>query len=121
MIMRSRPTPIMLVGFACIVAASLTACANRTAPPLAPTDTPIAEEPTSDPTEAAVPPSSTRIIGYFTSWGIYDRNFQVTDVDGSRLTHLNYAFANVDYETFTCKIGDEWADLDKPYPGDVEG
>ncbi|MEC0246493.1 glycosyl hydrolase family 18 protein [Paenibacillus chitinolyticus] len=36
-----------------------------------------------------------KIVGYFTSWGIYGRNYQVKDIDGSKLTHLNYAFADI--------------------------
>nr|WP_156159986.1 hypothetical protein [Paenibacillus sp. E194] len=31
-------------------------------------------------------------VGYYTSWGIYGRNYQVTDIDASKLTHLNYSF-----------------------------
>ncbi|UOY92548.1 glycosyl hydrolase family 18 protein [Ectobacillus sp. JY-23] len=36
-----------------------------------------------------------KIVGYFTSWGIYGRNFQVEDIDGTKLTHINYAFADI--------------------------
>ena len=36
------------------------------------------------------PPS--RIIGYFSSWGIYDREYFVTDIAADKLTHINYAF-----------------------------
>ena len=38
-------------------------------------------------------------VGYFTQWGIYGRNFQLSKVQKSgaaaRLTHLNYAFGTV--------------------------
>nr|BAM67140.1 chitinase [Paenibacillus sp. FPU-7] len=44
-------------------------------------------------TPAAAP--SYNVVGYFTSWGIYDPNFQVTDLNASKLTHLNYAFADI--------------------------
>lgn len=36
-----------------------------------------------------------KIVGYFPSWGIYGRNYQVADIDASKLTHLNYAFADI--------------------------
>ena len=36
-----------------------------------------------------------RIVGYFASWSIYDRGYFVTDIPAEKLTHLNYAFANV--------------------------
>jgi chitinase len=60
--------------------------------------------------------SSGRIVGYFTSWGIYDRDFQVADVAAGDLTHLNYAFANV--VNGRCEIGDRWADVDRTLPSD---
>ncbi|WP_289356015.1 glycosyl hydrolase family 18 protein [Paenibacillus sp. S-12] len=39
--------------------------------------------------------SSYKSVAYFTSWGIYGRNYQVTDIDASKLTHLNYAFFDI--------------------------
>jgi chitinase len=41
------------------------------------------------------PKQDQKIIGYYPSWGIYGRNYQVADIDASKLTHLNYAFADV--------------------------
>ena len=39
-------------------------------------------------------------VGYFTQWGIYGRNYQLSKVQSSgqaaRLTHLNYAFALIE-------------------------
>jgi chitinase len=51
-----------------------------------------------------------RIVGYYTSWSIYQRDFQVADIPAGKLTHVNYAFANVDAETGECKLGDIWSD-----------
>lgn len=34
-------------------------------------------------------------VGYFIEWAIYDQDYQVEDIDGSQLTHLNYAFADI--------------------------
>lgn len=41
------------------------------------------------------PKQGQKIVGYFPSWGIYGRNYQVADIDASKLTHLNYAFADI--------------------------
>ena len=65
-----------------------------------------------------------KIVGYFTQWGIYGRNFRVQNLDtsgqASRLTHVNYAFGNVSPQG-TCFIentpgqGDAWADFQTPF------
>lgn len=61
-------------------------------------------------TDAPVPGSGPkRVIAYFTSWSIYDRNYQVSDVPASELTHLNYGFANISANG-ECVLGDEAAD-----------
>ncbi len=48
-----------------------------------------------------------RVIGYFTQWGIYGRNYKVRDIDRSgaatQLTHINYAFGNV--RNNRCEVG----------------
>ena len=41
------------------------------------------------------PPSEYKIVGYYAAWGVYMRQFFLSGVDVSRLTHLNYAFANI--------------------------
>ena len=58
-----------------------------------------------------------KVIAYFAEWAVYGRNFHVPDVDGSLVTHLNYAFLNV--TGGECAIGDSYAALDKAYPGDT--
>ncbi len=47
--------------------------------------------------EAAPATDSYKIVGYFPEWGIYDRNYQVKDIDASKLTHINYAFADISW------------------------
>ncbi|WP_416333041.1 glycoside hydrolase family 18 protein [Amycolatopsis echigonensis] len=72
-------------------------------------------------TEAA----SGKVVGYFTDWGVYDRNYHVKNIETSgsatKLTHLNYAFGNV--TGGGCAIGDAWADYQKTYDaaGSVDG
>ncbi len=59
-----------------------------------------------------------KVVGYFTDWGIYGRDFQVKDLDtngsAARLTHLVYAFGTV--AGGRCAAADGWADYEKPMP-----
>lgn len=58
-----------------------------------------------------------RIVGYYSSWGIYAREFFVTNIAADKLTHINYAFVNIS-DTGECLLGDPWADIQFPYPDD---
>ncbi len=67
-------------------------------------------------------------VGYFTQWGIYGRAFYVKNLDtsgaASNLTHINYAFANVNedglcFEDNIPGQGDAWADYQWPVPADL--
>ncbi|MEU5051628.1 glycoside hydrolase family 18 protein [Streptomyces sp. NPDC021096] len=66
-----------------------------------------------------------RVVGYFTNWGVYERNYHVKNIETSgsaaKLTHINYAFGNV--TGGKCAIGDAYADYDKAYDaaGSVDG
>jgi chitinase len=66
--------------------------------------------------------ASYRKVGYFTQWGIYGRNFQLSKVEASgaaaRLTHLNYAFGNVT-EAGVCESADAWADWQTPFSAEL--
>ncbi len=61
--------------------------------------------------------SGKRVIGYFAEWGVYGRNYPVKNIDTSgsaaKLTHINYAFANVVGNK--CQLGDTYADYDRFY------
>jgi chitinase len=70
---------------------------------------------------AAVPAeahSSKRVVGYYTNWSGYDRNFLVSDLvkngTAARLTQLNYAFGFLD-ENGSCYSSDPWADYQRPF------
>lgn len=74
---------------------------------------------------AATNTRSSHVVGYFIEWGIYGRNYTVKDVKTSgsaeRLTVINYAFGNVAPDgagDVVCKLGDEWADYQKPWTAD---
>lgn len=91
--------------------------------------------------------SSYKIIGYYPSWGAYGRNYNVTDMDVSKVTHINYAFADICWNgihgnsdptgpnpvTWSCQdevgtinvpngtivLGDPWIDAQKSFTGDT--
>ncbi|MBP7682066.1 MAG: glycoside hydrolase family 18 protein [Deltaproteobacteria bacterium] len=69
-------------------------------------------------TDGPPPPSGDdRVIGYYPAWATYARDFQVSEIPAGRLTHINYAFANI--QNGGCVLGDPWADTDKTFPGDT--
>ncbi|MEV0961273.1 glycoside hydrolase family 18 chitinase [Streptomyces sp. NPDC049910] len=65
-------------------------------------------------------PGSKVKLGYFTNWGVYGRNYHVknlvTSGTAAKITHINYAFGNV--QNGRCTIGDSYADYDKAYTAD---
>ncbi|MEH7307837.1 glycosyl hydrolase family 18 protein [Neobacillus drentensis] len=62
-------------------------------------------------------PTEYKTVGYFAGWATYS-NYQVSDIDASKLTHLNYAFANISAEG-KIEVGDSWADIEQSFPGDT--
>jgi chitinase len=62
--------------------------------------------------------SSKRVVGYYTNWSGYDRNFLVSDLvkngSAARLTQINYAFGFVDAQG-NCVSSDPWADYQRPF------
>lgn len=65
-----------------------------------------------------VPPSATpaparRVIGYYASWAT-ERGFTASKIHADKLTHINYAFANVS-EDGKCIVGDPAADVERAY------
>ncbi|CAF4625367.1 unnamed protein product [Rotaria sp. Silwood2] len=52
------------------------------------------------------------IVAYFTAWSIYQRSYIVTDIPGDKITHINYAFANIGSDG-RIALGDSWADIEK--------
>jgi chitinase len=71
----------------------------------------------SAPPPPPAPPAA-EIVGYFTDWGVYERDFQVKDLDTGgaikKLTHLVYAFGKV--TGGRCSPADTWADYQKTMP-----
>ncbi|MFD7320052.1 glycosyl hydrolase family 18 protein [Streptomyces sp. NPDC059875] len=72
-------------------------------------------------TGGTIPPVGNAVkLGYFTNWGVYGRNYHVknlvTSGSAAKITHINYAFGNV--QGGRCTIGDAYADYDKAYTAD---
>ncbi|MDN3016436.1 glycosyl hydrolase family 18 protein [Paenibacillus sp. BSR1-1] len=61
--------------------------------------------------------SNYKRVGYFAGWASYS-NYQVSDIDASKLTHLNYAFANINADG-KIEVGDPSVDIEKTFPGDT--
>ncbi|WP_043268187.1 glycoside hydrolase family 18 protein [Streptomyces sp. CT34] len=74
------------------------------------------------PVTAAAQPAAggDKVVGYFIDWGTYGRNYQVKNIETSgsadKLTHINYAFGNV--QGGKCAVGDSYADYDKAFTAD---
>lgn len=57
-----------------------------------------------------------KVIAYYPSWATYGRDYQIADIDASKVTHINYAFSNIANGEMV--LGDSYADTDKAFPGD---
>jgi chitinase len=83
-------------------AGAATATGTATAAPAAPT---------------AQEAAGSKVVGYFTEWGTYDRKYYVKNIEtsgsGAKLTHINYAFGNV--TGGKCAMGDAYAATDRAY------
>lgn len=55
-----------------------------------------------------------KVVGYFTEWGVYARDYQVADIPAHKLSTINYAFVDVDINGNPVLL-DTYADLDKNY------
>ncbi|MFI8205566.1 glycoside hydrolase family 18 protein [Streptomyces sp. NPDC085937] len=68
-------------------------------------------------TSAQEAAAGSKVVGYFTEWGTYDRKYYVKNIETSgsadRLTHINYAFGNV--TGGKCAIGDSYAATERTY------
>ncbi|MFB6551831.1 glycoside hydrolase family 18 protein [Streptomyces sp. NPDC056405] len=66
---------------------------------------------------AAGAAAGSKVVGYFTEWGTYDRKYHAKNIEtsgsGAELTHINYAFGNV--TGGKCAMGDAYAATDRAY------
>ncbi|MFE5514419.1 glycosyl hydrolase family 18 protein [Streptomyces sp. NPDC056529] len=97
---------------------SYTVVARDTIDQTGPAAGPVAVRTTGGP-DVPPPPNAVK-LGYFTNWGVYGRNYHVKNIvtsgSASKITHINYAFGNV--QGGKCTIGDSYADYDKAYTAD---
>ncbi|MFJ7770541.1 glycoside hydrolase family 18 protein [Streptomyces sp. NPDC097107] len=72
---------------------------------------------TAAPAPAAGAAAGSKVVGYFTEWGTYDREYHAKNIEtsgsGAELTHVNYAFGNV--TGGKCAMGDAYAATDRAY------
>ncbi|MEU0031654.1 glycoside hydrolase family 18 protein [Streptomyces sp. NPDC006335] len=72
---------------------------------------------TATPEAPRVKAAGSKVVGYFTEWGTYDRKYYVKNIETSgsaaKLTHINYAFGNV--TGGKCAMGDAYAATDRTY------
>jgi chitinase len=59
-----------------------------------------------------------KVVGYYIEWGVYGRDYQPSDMPLEKMTHVNYAFADIGADG-RIKIGDPYAAIEKLYPGDT--
>ncbi|MFJ8466185.1 glycoside hydrolase family 18 protein [Streptomyces swartbergensis] len=110
---RSRFRAIVSAACCAVLGAGLLAGAGTSA-----TAATSAQEAAAD-TKAAprTTAAGSKVIGYFTEWGTYDRKYYVKNIETSgsaaRLTHINYAFGNV--TGGKCAMGDAYAATDRAH------
>ena len=98
--------------------ASAACCAVLGAGLLAGAGTATAEQTQLKAAAKPVPAAAgSKVVGYFTDWGTYDREYYVKNIETSgsaaRLTHVNYAFGNV--TGGKCAMGDADAATGRAY------
>lgn len=81
---------------------------------------PVAAPEQGDLPASSDPPSlaGAKIVGYFVEWGIYERNYNVSDIPADKLNVINYAFADIS-ESGEVVLYDSWAAVEKAFPGDT--
>ncbi|MGG1678415.1 glycosyl hydrolase family 18 protein [Neobacillus sp. NRS-1170] len=77
---------------------------------------PASPEITASTGSQPLTPPSHVIAGYYAGWSTYSGS-EVSDIDASKLTQINYAFANIGND-LKMQVGDPYADTQKEFPGD---
>ena len=57
------------------------------------------------------------IVAYYAAWSIYSRSYFVSEIPVEKITHINYAFANIGTDG-KIALGDPWADVEKAFGND---
>ncbi|MEO8206003.1 MAG: glycosyl hydrolase family 18 protein, partial [Chthoniobacterales bacterium] len=118
------PTPVVVATPTPTPSATPAPSATPSPTPAAtPSPTPVGPPPpgpTPSPTPVAGGPdiSGPKIVGYFPEWGVYERNYHVSDIPAQKLNVINYAFANAT-ASGDVTLFDAYAATQKTYPGDT--
>jgi chitinase len=92
-------------------------CESGGTPPTTTTTTSTTTTTTTTTTSNPPQPGGKVNLGYFTNWGIYDHLYYVKNIvtsgSAAKLTHVNYAFGNV--QGGQCTVGDPEADYTMTY------
>jgi chitinase len=119
------PTNCTINGAACGGGGTPSVSPTTSSPSASPSTSPSASpspsatSPSPSPSATTTPPSTSgkKVVGYFAEWGIYARNYHVKNVytsgSAAKMTHLVYAFGNV--QNGQCTLGDTYADYDRFY------
>ena len=120
-------------GLFVLLLIALSACSSQTSlaptptspfgtPPLLPTRTQrptatLAPQPTAPrsptPAPTATPSIESlayRIVGYYPAWGVSAHDYTPYSITTNLLTHIIYAFGQIDADTLTCAYGDAYID-----------
>lgn len=77
------------------------------------------ESPASAPVSVTTMPNLAKaVIGYYPGWSAYSGH-EVSELDGSKLTHINYAFANIG-DDLKMELGDPHADVERRFGNEAE-
>ncbi|AFH59988.1 glycosyl hydrolase family 18 protein [Paenibacillus caseinilyticus] len=137
-------TTFTVSGLAASTAYSFTVKAKDAAGNVSAASTAVSATTSAPPTGGS---GGYKIVTYYPAWAVYARNFKVPDIDASKITHINYAFADICWngrhgnpdpsspnpQTWACADetgninvpngtivqGDPWADTGMSYPGDT--
>jgi chitinase len=116
------PTPTTpTAGPTTPTAAPTTSSPTPTTPTAAPTTTVSTSSAPTATTPTAPGGGGNKVIGYYTDWSVYGRNYHVKDIQTSgqaaKMTDLIYAFGNT--SNGQCSVGDSYADYDQAYTADT--
>ncbi|MFD0048036.1 glycosyl hydrolase family 18 protein [Actinomycetes bacterium NPDC127524] len=79
-------------------------------------ESPASQKLTGSTGSQTLTPPSYMVSGYYAGWSTYS-GYNVSDIDASKLTQINYAFANIG-DDLKMQVGDPTADIEKSFPGD---
>jgi chitinase len=115
-----RPANCTINGASC-GGGSLPSSSPSVSPSASPSVSPSASPSASPTTSPTSPTPGKKVIGYFTNWAQYGRNYHVknlvTSGSAAKLTHIVYAFGNI--SNGQCVLSDTYNDYDRAYTADT--